>query len=89
MVYSNSAVAFCHNDLEYDPESELSSEYIFDEYSKYCALNKVPEKDERQFFKSLYKHFGHKVYKKRKRDGNARYFVIVGVCEKHENLSKY
>lgn len=88
MSYSNSAVAFCNNYLEYDPETELKVDYIYNLYSKYCLNKKIPEKDNVNFFKSLYKHFGHKVYKKRLSNDNERYFVIKGVCEKEPGIFK-
>jgi putative DNA primase/helicase len=83
LVYSNSAVSFCHAKLEYDPEHYIESEEIYDKYLSYCNLKRVPTKDERVFFKSMYQHFGHKVYKKRKREGeidnSVRIYIIQGV----------
>jgi len=87
VIYSNSAISFSNFFLEYDPETELEVDYIYACYSKYCILKKVPEKDPVNFFKSLYKFFGHKVYKKRRtHDNKDRYFVIKGVCEKDPSI---
>jgi len=84
--YSNSSVAFCNSNLEYDPETELKVDYIYNNYLKYCLKKKIPEKNDVNFFKSMYKHFGHKVWKKRLGVGNERYFVIKGVCEKDPSI---
>ena len=86
LQYSNSAKSFCEDYLEYDPESELQSHVIFDNYSKYCKNHKLILKDERQFFINLYKAFGNRVYKKRKRDGSMRYYVVVGIDWKGDSL---
>lgn len=86
LVYSNSAISFCHHKLEYDPESYIETEDIFTKYLKFCNDKKVPSKEEANFFKSLYQFFGHKVYKKRKRetefDVSVRTYIVQGVCWK-------
>lgn len=86
LVYSNSAISFCHFKLEYDPESYIETDDIYQKYSEFCKIKRVPTKDERLFFKSLYQFFGHKVYKKRKRetefDVSVRTYIIQGVCWK-------
>ncbi len=83
LLYSSSPVAFCDSHLNYDPESELETDFVYKKYKEYCLANKAPLKDERLFFKKLYECFGHKVYKKRKRetgfDKEVRFFVIVGL----------
>lgn len=83
LVYSNSAISFCHSHLEYDPENYIETDEIFDRYLKFCNEKRVPYKEERQFFKSLYKYFGHKCYKKRKRenefDKSVRVYIVQGV----------
>jgi len=86
MIYSNSAISFCNYYLDYDPQSELKVDYIYSQYAKYCTEKKVPEKDNVNFFKSLYKYFGHKVWKSRLSNDNERYFVIKGVCEKDPSM---
>lgn len=88
IIYSNSAVSFCNYFLEYDPQSELKTDYLYTEYTKYCTNKKVPEKDQISFFKSLYKYFGHKVWKSRQGTGQERYYVIKGVCEKNTQLKE-
>jgi len=88
VIYSNSAVSFCNFYLDYDPASELKVDYIYANYAKYCEIKKVPEKDPVNFFKSMYKFFGHKVWKSRQGSGQERFFVIKGVCEKDENIFK-
>jgi len=88
VVYSNSAVAFCGVSLEYDPESKLQSEDIYEQYSDYCKKKQVCPKHEIHFFKSLYLHFGNKVYKRRLKEeealSNKRVYVIQGVCWKED-----
>jgi putative DNA primase/helicase len=83
MVYSNSAIAFCHATLEYDPEELLSTEEIYKKYCEWCKDKRTAAKDEIRFFKSLYNHFGNKVWKKRivdsYEDKTIRRYVIVGV----------
>lgn len=86
IIYSNSAVSFCNFYLEYDPQAELKVDYIYSKYSNYCKKKKVPEKDSVNFFKSMYKFFGHKVWKSRQGTGQERFFVIKGVCEKNETI---
>jgi putative DNA primase/helicase len=83
LVYSNSAISFCHKHLEYDPENHIETDDIFQKYLQFCNTKRVPSKDERMFFKSLYQYFGHKAYKKRKRetefDKSIRVYVVQGV----------
>lgn len=84
---SNSSEAFCDEKLDYDPESELTTEAIYDTYVKYCSDHKLIVRGERQFFMSLYKFFIHKCYKKRKTSEyndtkQVRYYVVIGVCWK-------
>jgi putative DNA primase/helicase len=83
LVYSNSAISFCYHHLEYDPEAFIETDEIYQKYSEFCKNKRVPTKDERIFFKSLYQFFGHKVYKKRKRenefDKSIRVYIIQGV----------
>ena len=61
IVYSNSAIAFSGIALEYDPDSRIVSEKIYEEYQAYCKKKQVVPKYEVTFFKSLYSHFGNKV----------------------------
>ena len=88
LVYSNSAISFCHSFLEYDPETHIETDEIYRKYVDFCKDNKVPSKDERNFFKSLYKYFGHKCYKKRKRetefDKSVRVYIVQGVDWKQQ-----
>ena len=76
-------MAFCESRLEYDPESEIEMDSIFESYKKFCSEKLIPIKQENYFFQGVYKYFGHKVYKKRKRDDfggeSRRWFVIVGL----------
>ncbi len=72
LAHSNSAFAFCQEKLDYDPESEITTQDIYNSYKKYCKDNALILKDERQFFQKLYRFFNHKVYKRRKSE------VIVG-----------
>lgn len=87
--YSNSGVAFCTNLMEYDPDSELTTDQIYEKYKQFCQEQKLIKRDERQFFASLYAYFQKKVYKKRRSISNSplydkpiREYVIVGVCWK-------
>lgn len=88
VVYSNSAVAFCGISLEYEPDSNLSSESIFEQYNAYCKKKQVAAKNEVHFFKSLYSFFGNKVFKRRLKEiegiSNRRVYVIQGVAWKEE-----
>lgn len=88
LVYSNSAISFCNAKLEYDPETYIETEEIYHKYLVYCKDKRVPSKDERNFFKSLYQFFGHKCYKKRKRDNefdnSIRTYIVQGVDWKEE-----
>jgi P4 family phage/plasmid primase-like protien len=83
MIYSNSAVAFCHSMLDYDPEELLSTEEIYVAYSGYCKEKRTAVKDEIRFFKALYSHFGNKAWKKRIvdsfEDKTVRRYVVQGV----------
>jgi putative DNA primase/helicase len=82
IVYSNSAIAFCGIALEYDPEMHIKSEVIYTHYLEYCKRKQVASKNETNFFKSLYNHFGNKVFKKRLKDEDkpdVRTYVIQGV----------
>jgi len=86
LAYSNSSYAFCQETLDYDPESELTTEQIFNSYKEYCKTNNLIDKDERQFFQKLYKFFNHKVYKRRKSEvilnKEVRTYFIIGVSFK-------
>ncbi len=86
LAYSNSAFAFCQHKLEYDPESELTTEEIYRGYQVYCKNNVLVLKDERQFFQKLYKFYNHKVYKRRKSSmlvgKEIREYYIMGACWK-------
>lgn len=88
VVYSNSAVAFCGMALEYDPESNLASESIYEQYVSYCKVKQVVPKDEIRFFKSLYNYFGNKAFRRRLKDSeglvNRRVYVVQGVYWKEE-----
>lgn len=88
IIYSNSAVAFCGMALEYDPESYLSNEKIYEQYSLYCKKKLVMPKNEVHFFKSVYPFFGNKVYKRRLKDQegleNRRVYVIQGLTWKED-----
>ena len=88
IVYSNSAVAFCGLALEYDPESNLASEVIYEQYSAYCKKKQVVPKDEIRFFKSLYNYFGNKVFRRRLKENeglqNRRVYVVQGVYWKED-----
>lgn len=83
MIYSNSAIAFCHACLDYDPEEMMPSEDIYKKYMVYCKEKRTVAKDEIRFFKSLYTHFGNKVWKKRIledfNDKQVRRYVIQGI----------
>lgn len=83
MIYSNSAIAFCHSCLDFDPEEMLATEEIYRKYVGYCKDKRTASKDEIRFFKSLYLHFGNKVWKKRIVDSfgdkTIRRYVIQGV----------
>ena len=86
VVYSNSAIAFCGISLEYEPDSNLSSEVIYEQYAAYCKKKQVAAKNEVHFFKSLYNFFGNKVFKRRLKENegltNRRIYVIQGVAWK-------
>jgi len=88
VVYSNSAVAFCGMALDHDPESNLASEIIYEQYVSYCKSKQVVPKHEIHFFKSLYLHFANKVFKRRLKENeglaNRRVYVIQGVSWKEE-----
>lgn len=88
VVYSNSAVAFCGMALEYDPESNLASESIYEQYVSYCKVKQVVPKHEIHFFKSLYNYFGNKAFRRRLKDSeglvNRRVYVVQGVYWKEE-----
>lgn len=77
--YSNSSYAFLNSALDYDPESELKTDDIYNSYKVFCKEKNLVCKDERQFFQKLYKFFGHKVYKSRRTEDLKRFFVVVGV----------
>ena len=83
VVYSNSAMAFCGIALEYEPESNLKCEDIFNEYGNYCRVKQVVPKYEVSFFKTLYLYFGNKVFRRRLKDvevlENKRVYVVQGV----------
>jgi putative DNA primase/helicase len=91
VVFSNSAVAFSGLALEYAPESNLASEVIYAQYTDYCKSKQVVPKNDIQFFKSVYLHFGNKVFKRRLKESeglaNRRIYVIQGVTwtEKYLN----
>lgn len=82
--YSNSAAAFCQAVLDYVPESSLTIEAIFEAYKEFCEKKNISPKNEREFFKKLYKFFNHKVYKKRNQDAGIRWFNIHGVDWREE-----
>jgi P4 family phage/plasmid primase-like protien len=89
VVYSNSAVAFCGIALEYDPESRLASEAIYEQYEKYCKGKQVVPKHEIHFFKSLYNYFGNKAFRRRLKDEEdmehlKRLYVVQGVTWKED-----
>lgn len=88
VVFSNSAVAFCGMALEYDPEHNIASEVIYEQYEAYCKKKQVVPKHEIHFFKSLYTHFGNKVFKRRLKEneglGNRRVYVIQSIAWKEE-----
>ena len=90
MIYSNSAVAFCHAKLDYDPEEMLSTEETYRAYREYCKVNRTVAKDEIRFFKALYGHFGNKAWKKRIvdsfEDKTVRRYVIQGIYWKEEKV---
>jgi putative DNA primase/helicase len=82
VVYSNSAIAFCGIAFEYDPESHLTSEVIYEHYTAYCIKKQVAHKNEIQFFKSLYNFFGNKAFRRKLSDdknSNKRIYVVQGV----------
>jgi putative DNA primase/helicase len=83
LIYSNSAMVFCNDFLEYDPEDQTPSQQLYEAYITWCREKKVVAKEEVTFFKSLYLFFGHKVWKKRivdsYSDKTVRRYVIAGV----------
>jgi putative DNA primase/helicase len=92
LVNSNSAVAFLGMAVEYDPDSQITVDAIYKEYSAYCKVKKTTIKDENVFFKSLYNFFGNKAYKRRMtRDelgsDSLRVYVVQGLDWK-PNYSK-
>jgi putative DNA primase/helicase len=88
IVYSNSAVAFCGVALEYDPESHLPNERVYEQYLLYCKKKLVSPKNEVHFFKSVYPFFGNKVFKRRLKDQealeNVRVYVVQGLTWKED-----
>lgn len=87
IVYSNSSVAFCGIALEYDPESNIASEIVYEQYLAYCKKKQVVAKHEVHFAKSLYLFFGNKVFKKRLRENEGvgndrRVYVFQGISWK-------
>lgn len=87
VVYSNSAIAFCGIAFEYDPESHLTSEIIYDQYRKYCKRKQVASKTEIVFFKSLYNFFGNKAFRRKlsnEENPNKRVYVVQGVSWKED-----
>lgn len=69
----------------------MASEIIYEQYCAYCKSKNVVPKNEIQFFKSLYNHFGNKVFKRRLKDNegleNRRIYVIQCVYWKEEYQS--
>lgn len=90
MNYSNSANAFCQINLDYDPDSDIPTEEIYNKYKAWCSKHKLIVKDDRQFFPMLYRFFSGRTYKKRKTLPNyhgydVRQYVIVGLVWKEED----
>lgn len=82
--YSNNVSVFADEFLDYEPESEISTELIYMVYQNFCFEKHLPVFDERTFGKLLFKEFGHKIYKKRVGSDNVRYHVYVGLTWKKE-----
>ncbi len=80
--FSNSAGSFIEERMDYDPEEFLSTEEIYSKYKEYCEENQLVKKDERGFFKTMYKSFNHKVWKKKQQIVGVRQYFIMGVCWK-------
>ena len=66
--YSNSAVSYAYQKLEYDPEDQLDQDSVYSDYSGFCKEKRIHAIDENQFWLKVYRHFGHKCYKKRVRE---------------------
>jgi putative DNA primase/helicase len=87
LLHSNSAIAFCNDFLDYDPDSFLEYDEVINKYKTFCLDNKVPEKNDVHFCRDLYQFFGHKVWKKKEKSDNfgekeRHYYLLMALAWK-------
>ena len=62
---ANSAIAFLDENVEFNPDTEINKQALFNAYTKYCRQKSLPILTDKRFWKNLYDAFGDKVYEAR------------------------